>query len=173
MAFGLLYDFLMGQTIEAHNYFGAHFNDEGVTFRLYAPCADDVSVIGEWNNWDVGANKMHKVDDSGVWEVFIPGLSNYAKYKFHFRNASGKYVDKIDPYAFFSELRPETCSRLFDIRNFAWHDDEWLRKRTRNFDQPMSIYEMHLGSWIESAPDGHLYSYEQGASFPHGYNPYI
>ena len=161
MAFGLLYDFLMGQTIEAHNYFGAHFNDEGVTFRLYAPCADDVSVIGEFNSWDVGAHKMHKVDGSGVWEITIPGLANYQKYKFHFKNASGKYVDKIDPYAFFSELRPETCSRLFDIRNFAWHDDEWLHQRTRNFDKPMSIYEMHLGSWIENAPDGHLHSYEE------------
>ena len=161
MAFGILYDFLMGQTIEAHNYFGAHFVDGGVVFRLYAPCANDVSVIGEWNNWDVGANKMSRVDESGVWEVFVPNLTNYQKYKFHFQNAQGHYVDKIDPYAFYSELRPETCSRLFDIRNFAWHDDEWMKKRTRNFDSPMSIYEMHLGSWIDQPFDGHIHSYEE------------
>ena len=165
MAYGLTYDFLMGQCIEAHNYFGAHFvkqdGVDGVVFRLYAPCANDVSVIGEWNGWDVGANKMNKIDDCGIWEIFIPGLSNYQSYKFHFLNAKGKYVDKIDPFAFFAEMRPGTCSKLFDNKNFAWHDDEWLRQRTRNFDSPMSIYEMHLGSWWGNAEDGHTLSYEE------------
>ena len=166
MAYGLLYDFLMGQCLEAHNYFGAHFIDKengehGVVFRLYAPCADDVSVIGDWNNWDVTANKMNRIDDSGVWECYIPNLCNYQCYKFHFKNAKGEYVDKIDPFAFYSENRPGTCSRLFDNRNFAWHDDDWLHGRTRNFDKPMSIYEMHLGSWFGKAPDGHTLSYEE------------
>lgn len=166
MAFGLLYDFLMGQCIEAHNYFGAHFTQDengvdGVVFRLYAPSASDVSVIGEWNNWDVGANKMNKIDDCGVWETFIPGLHNYQCYKFHFRAARGNYVDKADPYAFYAENRPATCSKLFDNRNFCWHDDPWLHSRTRNFDKPMSIYEMHLGSWFGKAEDGHQLSYEE------------
>lgn len=170
MAFGLLYDFLMGQCIEAHNYFGAHFsNDEkeqsGVTFRLYAPEADDVSVIGEWNSWDVGAHKMKKIDESGVWELFIPRLGNYQTYKYHFKNAKGKYIDKIDPFAFYSENRPETCSKLFDNRSFAWHDDPWLKQRTRNFNRPMSIYEMHLGSWKGKATDGHILSYEEIAEY--------
>ena len=169
MAYGLLYDFLNGQCIEAHNYFGAHFsNKKGqsvVTFRLYAPMADDVSVIGEWNNWDVTKDKMKKIDDSGVWEIEIPNLTNYQCYKFHFKNANGKYVDKIDPYAFYSELRPGTCSRLFDIRNFAWHDDSWMKSRDRNFDKPMSIYEMHLGSWKGKAEDGHTLSYEEIADY--------
>lgn len=169
MAFGLLYDYLMGQCIDAYQYFGAHFTEQkidkknvpGVVFRLYAPMADDVSVIGEWNFWDVGAHKMHKVDDSGVWEIFIPGLQNYQSYKFHFRNARGHYVDKIDPFAFYAEEAPGTCSRLFDNRNFAWHDDPWLKSRTRNFDKPMSIYEMHIGSWYGRAADGHRRSYEE------------
>ncbi len=169
MAYGLLYDFLNGQTIEAHTYFGAHFSEKNgqtvVTFRLYAPMADDVSVIGEWNNWDVTKDKMKKIDDSGVWEIEIPNLTNYQCYKFHFKNASGRYVDKIDPYAFYSELRPGTCSRLFDIRNFAWHDDDWLKSRNRNFDRPMSIYEMHLGSWKGRAEDGHILSYEEIADY--------
>ena len=169
MAYGLLYDFLNGQCIEAHNYFGAHFNERKgqtfVTFRLYAPMADDVSVIGEWNNWDVTKDKMRKIDDSGVWEIEIPNLTNYQCYKFHFKNAQGNYVDKIDPYAFYSELRPGTCSRLFDIRNFAWHDDKWLKSRDRNFDRPMSIYEMHLGSWKGRAEDGHILSYEEIADY--------
>ena len=165
MAFGLLYDFLMGQCIEAHNYFGAHFDKvnkvDGVTFRLYAPSAWDVSVIGDFNNWDYGAHKMNKIDDCGVWEVFIPGLKNYQSYKYHFKNAKGEYVDKADPYAFFSEHRPGTCSKLFDNRNFAWHDDPWLKARTRNFDKPMAIYEMHLGSWYDKQVDGSYLSYEQ------------
>ena len=169
MAYGLLYDFLNGQCIEAHNYFGAHFSEKNgktfVTFRLYAPLADDVSVIGEWNNWDVTKDKMKKIDDAGVWEVVIPNLVNYQSYKFHFKNCRGQYVDKIDPYAFYSELRPGTCSRLFDNRNFAWHDDKWLKARTRNFDKPMSIYEMHLGSWKGLAEDGHKLSYEEIADY--------
>ena len=169
MAYGLLYDFLNGQCIEAHNYFGAHFSEKNgktfVTFRLYAPLADDVSVIGEWNNWDVTKDKMKKIDDAGVWEVVIPNLVNYQSYKFHFKNCRGQYVDKVDPYAFYSELRPGTCSRLFDNRNFAWHDDKWLKARTRNFDKPMSIYEMHLGSWKGLAEDGHKLSYEEIADY--------
>ena len=82
MAFGLLYDYLVGQCSNAYEYFGAHFetkkigrkNVSGVTFRLYAPLASDVSVIGEWNNWDVGANKMNKIDDAGIYELFVPLL---------------------------------------------------------------------------------------------------
>ena len=169
MAYGLLYDFLNGQCIEAHSYFGAHFSEKNgqtvVTFRLYAPMADDVSVIGEWNNWDVTRDKMKKIDDCGVWEIEIPNLCNYQCYKFHFKNAQGNYVDKIDPYAFYAELRPGTCSRLFDIRNFAWHDDPWMKSRDRNFDKPMSIYEMHLGSWKGRGDDGHILSYEEIADY--------
>ena len=169
MAYGLLYDFLNGQCIEAHSYFGAHFSEKNgqtvVTFRLYAPMADDVSVIGEWNNWDVTKDKMKKIDDCGVWEIEIPNLHNYQCYKFHFKNAQGNYVDKIDPYAFHAELRPGTCSRLFDIRNFAWHDDPWMKSRDRNFDKPMSIYEMHLGSWKGRGDDGHILSYEEIADY--------
>ena len=172
MAYGLLYDFLMGQTIDAFHYFGAHFTEvtrkegrkkiveKGVMFRLYAPMASDVSVIGEFNNWDCGANKLNKIDDSGVWEVFIPGVQNYQSYKFHFKNAYGEYVDKADPFAFFSEMRPNSCSRIFDIEGFVWHDKPWLETRTRNFDEPMSIYEMHLGSWFGKV-DNRFLSYEE------------
>ena len=126
MAYGLLFDFLMGQTIEAYQYFGAHFakkdGKKGVMFRLYAPLASDVSVVGDFNNWDVGAHKMHKVDDAGVFELFIEGVQEYATYKYHFKNAKGQYVDKADPFAFCSELRPKSGSRVFDIENFVWHD---------------------------------------------------
>ncbi len=172
MAYGILYDFLMGQSIEAYNYFGAHFIEKeingkkvpGVVFRLYAPLAEDVSVIGDWNGWDVGANKMDRVDYSGVFETFVPNLVNYSAYKFHFKNAKGQYIDKADPYAFFSELRPNTCSRLFDIENFAWHDEDYLKNRSRCFDEAVSIYEMHLGSW-KGQIDGRYPSYEETADY--------
>ena len=172
MAYGLLHDFLTGNTTRAYEYFGAHFiasetegkKERGVIFRLYAPLAEDVSVIGSFNNWDVGAHKMQKVDLAGVWEVFIPGLKEYESYKYHFRNAKGQYVDKADPYAFYSEYRPATCSRLFDIENFIWHDSSYMKSRNRSFDDPMSIYEIHLGSWKGKVDNRNL-SYEEIADY--------
>lgn len=168
MAFGILYDYLVGQTIDAYTYFGAHFEKqkdvEGVMFRLYAPCAEDVSLIGEWNNWDVTIDKMKKIDISGTWELFIPGLKNYQSYKFHFKNAKGRYVDKADPFAFYSEYRPATCSRLFDYRGFIWHDETFMKTRSRCFEKAMSIYELHLGSW-KGQVDGRNLSYEEVADY--------
>ena len=191
MAYGILYEYLLGQTIVAFRYFGAHFTtqeriekyrngrkkiikESGVIFRLYAPLASDVSVIGEWDSWDYGAHKMTRVDEAGVYEIFIPRLSNYQSYKYHFKNAHGIYVDKADPFAFFSEYRPNTCSRLFDIENFMWHDEEHMTTRSRFFDKAMSIYEIHLGSW-KGAIDGRNLSYEEIADYlipylrDHGY----
>jgi 1,4-alpha-glucan branching enzyme len=172
MAFGLLHDFLVGNTTRAYEYFGAHFTAfesegkkvKGVIFRLYAPLADDVSVIGSFNNWDVTAHKMTKIDSAGVWEVFVASLNEYESYKFHFRNAKGQYVDKADPFAFYSEYRPATCSRLFDIENFIWHDASYMKNRTRSFDEAMSIYEIHLGSWKGKVDQRNL-SYEEIADY--------
>lgn len=191
MAFGLLFDYLNGQCINAYTYFGAHFISkeveeivevplkkdptrtkkaikkkfkDGVVFRLYAPMASDVSVIGDFNNWDPTVHKLTKIDDCGVFEIFIEGLHNYSFYKYHFRNSNGEYVDKADPYAFLSEYRPGSCSRLFNIENFAWHDEDFLKTRDRNFDKPMSIYEMHLGSWKGQVDNRNL-SYEEIADY--------
>ena len=132
MAYGLLYDYLMGQCINDYEYFGAYIVTKtikrkkvhGVMFRLYAPMAEDVYVIGEWNGWDVRVNKMDKVDPCGVFETFIPDLREYQSYKYHFKNAKGVYVDKADPFAFYSEFRPQTCSRLYGIEGFHWDDNE-------------------------------------------------
>ena len=191
MAYGILLDYLMGQSIDAFRYFGAHFGyievdreeivppktkggrskkvmvkDKlyGVWFRLYAPLASDVSVIGEFNGWDVRVNKMNKIDSSGVFETFVPGLHDYQSYKYHFKNARGDYVDKADPFAFYSEYRPQSCSRLFDIEGFPWMDGDWMQSRTRCFDTPMSIYECHLGSWKGKVGDRYL-SYEEVADY--------
>ena len=178
MAFGLLYDFLMGQTIEAYKYFGAHFvkqdGQEGVVFRVYAPLAKEISVIGEFNSWDPRNHRMNKIDESGVFEIFIPNVKNYQTYKYHILNALGQYVDKQDPFGYFSEMRNGSCSKLFDIDGFAWHDKKYMSKRDRNFDKPMSIYEVHVGSWLGRDGDRFL-SYEEVADklieyvIEHGY----
>lgn len=166
MAFGLLYDFLMGQTIEAYKYFGAHFvkqdGQEGVVFRVYAPLAKEISVIGEFNSWDPRNHRMNKIDESGVFEIFIPNVKNYQTYKYHILNALGQYVDKQDPFGYFSEMRNGSCSKLFDIDGFVWHDKKYMSKRDRNFDKPMSIYEVHIGSWLGRDGDRFL-SYEEVA----------
>lgn len=189
MAFGLLWDYLNGQTTHAFDYFGCHFGtreveevvetvdkagrkrkkktvrvEQGAWFRLYAPMADDVSVIGEFNDWDVRVHKMTKVDDCGAYEIFIPGIKDYMSYKYHFKNARGEYVDKADPFAFYSELRPQSCSRCYDIEGFPWLDGDFLAQRTRNFDKPMSIYEVHIGSW-RGKIDGRYPSYEEVADY--------
>ncbi len=178
MAFGLLYDFLMGQTIEAYKYFGAHFvkqdGQEGVVFRVYAPLAKEISVIGEFNSWDPRNHRMNKIDESGVYEIFIPNVKNYQTYKYHILNALGQYVDKQDPFGYFSEMRNGSCSKLFDIDGFIWHDKKYMSKRDRNFDRPMSIYEVHIGSWLGRDGDRFL-SYEEVADklieyvIEHGY----
>ena len=165
MAYGLLYDFLMGQTVKAYQYFGPHFETidgiEGVTFRVYAPLAKEISLIGEFNDWNLFANKMNKIDDSGVFETFVPGAKNYQSYKFHIKTCDDRYVDKMDPFGTFSEMRPGSCSRLFNVNNFAWHDDEFLKNRDRNFDKPVSIYEIHVGSWLGRGENGRYLSYEE------------
>ncbi len=165
MAYVLLYDFLMGQTVKAYQYFGPHFETidgiEGVTFRVYAPLAKEISLIGEFNDWNLFANKMNKIDDSGVFETFVPGAKNYQSYKFHIKTCDDRYVDKMDPFGTFSEMRPGSCSRLFNVNNFAWHDDEFLKNRDRNFDKPVSIYEIHVGSWLGRGENGRYLSYEE------------
>lgn len=174
MAYGLVYDYLNGQCLEGFTYFGAHFCEiknkvkgktvttKGVIFRLYAPLVNDVSVIGEFNNWDPAIHKMKLIDEAGIYELFIPNLENYQSYKFHFINAAGQYVDKADPFAFFSEMRPNSSSRLFNIDGFIWHDKPFLDHRTRNHDEAMSIYEMHVGSWFGQIDNRNL-SYEEVA----------
>ena len=121
--------------------------DRNASVIANLPNGASVRVYGEWNGWDPGRNPMNKVDDSGVFETFVPGLMNYQTYKFHFRNARGEWVDKADPFAFYSEMRPGSCSKLYDIEGFPWDDGKWMRERDRNFDRPMAIYEIHLGSW--------------------------
>jgi 1,4-alpha-glucan branching enzyme len=122
---------------------------KGVSFAVWAPNAQRVSVIGNFNNWDGRFHTMRSLGASGVWELFIPGLGEGALYKFEIRDLHGNQVTKTDPYGFLFELPPKTAAVVWDIGKFKWSDEEWIRKRAQRdvLRCPMSIYEVHIGSW--------------------------
>jgi len=122
---------------------------KGVSFAVWAPNASRVSVIGNFNNWDGRFHTMRSLGASGVWELFIPNLGEGALYKFEIRDQHGNQFTKTDPYGFLFELPPKTAAVVWENRKFKWSDDEWMRKRAQAdpLRSPMSIYEVHIGSW--------------------------
>ncbi|SDT16448.1 1,4-alpha-glucan branching enzyme [Nocardioides scoriae] len=141
---------------------GAHVVDGGTTFRVWAPRAHEVQVRGGFNDWDGSRSPMAAVGTSGIWECFVPGVGSGAAYKFHVRGADGQWRDKADPMAFHTEVPPLTASVVFDSTH-TWTDDEWMTARaesTRHDQQPMSVYEVHLGSWRQH-PGGGQYTYDE------------
>lgn len=124
-----------------------HLGCKGAQFTVWAPNAEGVSVVGDFNGWDGRVHPMRSLGISGVWELFIPDLQEGDAYKFEIRVHGGGIRLKADPYALYSELRPKTASRLFDIDRFEWQDKDWMEKRRSPDGRPMVIYEVHLGSW--------------------------
>ena len=147
-------NFVMGNAHDSYKVFGAHKTVvdgvEGFVFSLYAPHAKAVELVGDFNSWQGYKNKMVKVDINGVWETFVPNIKDYQNYKYHILTAQNMWVDKIDPFSFFSELRPKNASRTYDIEGFIWHDEEFISKRNLNLNKAMNIYELHLGSWVKA-----------------------
>jgi len=135
---------------------GAHLVEGGAHFAVWAPNAQYVSVIGDFNNWTPGANSMQLRPEAGVWEQFVPGAHSGTCYKYHVVSRFNGYsAAKADPYAFYSELRPGTASRVWDIDSYEWHDSEWTNRRpTTLLTCPMSIYEVHAGSWMRVPEEG-------------------
>ena len=150
-----VYLFREGTHGRLYNTMGCQLADDGARFRVWAPNASRVSVIGEFNGWDVRANVLDsRPEGSGIWEAFVPGVKNGAAYKFRIVGKERGYeVDKADPFAFYSETPPLTASRAWSL-DYQWSDGDWMAtRRARNaLDAPMSIYEMHLGSWRRPAP---------------------
>ncbi|SFU44578.1 1,4-alpha-glucan branching enzyme [Clostridium sp. DSM 8431] len=144
-----LTEFYNGFSTEAYKIYGAHINKEkgGVTFTLFAPKAKKIEVIGEFNNWNGENHVMKKLDDRGSYTLYISEAKANDMYKYRIYTSSNLALDKSDPYAFYSELRPNTASLIADMKNFTFTDDEWMCKRSKNFNSPLNIYEMHLGSW--------------------------
>lgn len=132
-----------------------HQGIEGAKFSVWAPNAKNVSLIGDFNHWDGRANPMRSMGYSGVWELFIPGLKEWEKYKFKIHSQQGERLVKADPYALMSEMRPATASILTPLERYQWHDDQWVSERKEKKIQhlPMSIYELHLGSWKKNGEE--------------------
>lgn len=171
----MLDDFLIqlyheGNCMEAYKLFGAHPETvdgvDGVRFTVYAPNARSVQVVGEFNGWDGHNDYMERHYNGGIWTKWIPHVKQFQMYKYRIETASGNLIDKSDPYAFFSEIRPGTASKVYDLRGFPWTDQKWMETRSKNFDRKMTIYECNLGSWKLKKPftdtsDGEFYSYEE------------
>ena len=142
--------YYQGNMYNAYEYFGAHIVENGVVFRTYAPHARSIHVIGEFNNWcENEESKMIKIDKKGVFELFIQNAKKGQSYKLRIKQAIGNVVDKADPYAFASHLRPDHASIIEDIHEYVFDDEKWMKTRTRCFDKPMNIYEIHLGAWLK------------------------
>ena len=121
----------------------------GTSFAVWAPNAQRVSVVGDFNNWDGRCHAMRMLGASGVWEIFIPGVGQGAHYKFEIRDANGHIKLNTDPFGFFFEVAPKQAAIVWDTKRFRWTDDAWLKQRRERdaLRSPMSIYEVHLGSW--------------------------
>jgi 1,4-alpha-glucan branching enzyme len=128
---------------------------KGASFAVWAPSAQRVSVVGNFNQWDGRTHQMRMIGSSGVWELFIPGLTKGDIYKYEIKTPSGEIYVKSDPYALFAEKSPQTASVVYDLDNYMWNDEPWLEKRQKEsvLDKPVNIYEVHLGSWKQEPDD--------------------
>ncbi len=163
-----LYLFGMGDHHKIYEKLGAHLvtvdGVDGVHFAVWAPNARNVSVVGDFNQWHGGKHQMRVLGSSGVWELFIPNIGEGEKYKYEVKDHAGNIVLKTDPYGFYHEMRPHTASIVCDINRYQWHDDAWLhdRRATDPLGKPISVYEVHLGSWRRDPDDpGRFLTYRE------------
>ncbi len=155
-----LYLFSEGQHWRLYDKFGAHLRkvdgESGVYFAVWAPNAQRVSVVGDFNGWDGRVHPMRKLLGSGVWELFVPAVAEGAHYKFEIRTHSGALLLKSDPFAFFNQHGRSTSSLVYDLERYQWSDQAWMESRPKR-DLPksaLSIYEVHLGSWRRRSDEG-------------------
>ena len=161
--------FQAGTETHIQNYLGSHpetrDGQAGYVFRVWAPNAKAVCLMGEFNGWDESSLPM-KATEGGVWEIFVPGIERYASYKYMVRGRSGEDRAKADPFAFHAETRPGNGSKVYDISGYQWGDGKWLewRKAHPVYSSPCNIYEVHLGSWRRTGDDQFL-SYRDMAQY--------
>ena len=148
-----LYLFNQGNHYEIYEKLGAHVirhqGTSGVLFAVWAPSAARVSVVGDFNQWNGRRHMMRCRGASGIWEIFVPHLGPRLLYKFEIRTTDGTILIKADPFAFCFEKRPKTACVVYDLNRFVWTDQEWMTSRSAHkpLTRPMSVYEVHLGSW--------------------------
>ena len=160
-----IYLFKEGTHTKLYNKLGAHLmqreQSSGVYFALWAPNANAVSLRGDFNHYDINSHHLRKRDDdSGIWEVFIEGVESGSTYKYHIHtDEQNANPDKADPYAFSAELTPGSASRVCSIEDFKWDDKKWMkaRKKKNSHKAPISIYEIHLGSWRRKTEESNRY----------------
>lgn len=157
----LFEQFHQGHCVDAYQIFGAHFEYDqtpGVRFTVYAPAAQNVILSGSFDEWGAGI-QMKRLHD-GTWTCFVSNLSEFSLYKYRIQQSNGEWVEKSDPYAFSSEVRPKSGNVVVNLNNYHWRDQQWISKRHKYFNQPMNIYELHLGSWMKH--EGHVWmNYEE------------
>ena len=158
--------FHAGDSVRAYEFMGAHRvnwdNRDGVVFRVWAPNALSVSVVGNFNGWNNDANYMYKISEAGVWELFIEGIQQYDIYKYCVETPWNERQLKSDPYAFHSQTRPDNASMFYDLSGFEWEDDQWIKDKesSNHLEKPMNIYEIHAGSWRKYM-DGSVFNYRK------------
>ncbi|MBL7840984.1 MAG: 1,4-alpha-glucan branching protein GlgB [Cyclobacteriaceae bacterium] len=152
--------FRSGKHFKLYEKLGAHLtsfgNKKGVYFAVWAPNAKSVSVIGNFNGWNDTQTRMHpRWDESGIWEIFVPGLQKGEVYKYAIHSNTGEYLEKADPFAAFAEVAPKTASVVWNAE-YKWKDKKWLdnRKLMADMPKPYSVYEVHIGSWRRKIEDG-------------------
>ncbi len=163
--------FSEGRSTHAWKCFGSHpardeNGTEGYLFRVWAPNAPRITIIGDFNGWDLEATPMEKVE-GGIWEAFIPGLNRYDSYQYAVHKTDGTFVGKADPYGFHAATRPDVSTKIYDLNTgYQWGDRDWFAFRAKNppYRRPMNIYECHLGSWRRTG-EGEFLSYRDIASY--------
>lgn len=161
-----IYLFKQGNNFEAYRFFGAHMerqgDREGVVFRTWAPHAKAVCIVGDFNSWVPGSHPMQQLEDTGIWEAFIPGIQEYDVYKYCITTPGDELLFKADPYAFHAETRPSNGSKVYNLDGYQWQDDEWeaRQKKADPINGPMNIYELHAGSW-KVKENGDPYNYSE------------
>ena len=155
------YLFHRGEYRQAYEYFGAHPTRNSTVFRIWAPSAKSVAVVGDFNDWIAREEDYcHKITNEGIWEVEIKKIKKGNLYKYQIETSWGEKILKSDPYAFYSELRPQTASIVSGNPKFRWADKKWLNSREIGYAKPINIYEVHLGSW-KKKEDGTYYNYKE------------
>ena len=155
------YLFHRGEFRQAYEYFGAHPTRSSTIFRIWAPSAKSVAVVGDFNDWRAREEDYcHKLTNEGIWEVEIKKIKKGNLYKYQIETSWGEKILKSDPYAFYSELRPQTASIVNGKPKFRWADKRWLNNREIGYAKPINIYEVHLGSW-KKKEDGTYYNYKE------------
>ena len=148
-----LHEFYIGKAFDAYEYFGAHLTKNGVLFRVYAPNAEKIEVIGEFNGWDGTEDEMIQDAQSGVFECVQKDAKPGMMYKYRIYQPDGIVMDRFDPYSFGSQVRPDTASVIVDLEDYHFSDEAWMKKRSKNYDLPVNIYEVHAGSWRKNEAD--------------------